>query len=904
MKENTMGSYHTAKKAICHKHSLPLFIALTIAGLAGNHFKFTIFLNIDFIFGSIFGMLALQFFGPGRGIPASALIAGYTYLLWNHPYAIIIMTAEAAVVSWLTERRRVGLVVADTLYWLVIGMPLVYLFYHVVMDVPSSNTYIVMLKQAMNGIANALIARLIFTWYALRYNTSLISYRDIVYNLLVFFVLFPTFTLLAVSSRDNFTETDQRIRSSLTQESLDINQNLETWAVNRKNAIAALAEMSATRSPQQMQPHLEQAKKSDMNFLRIGLVDKNATTTAYFPLIDELGQKNIGKNFSDRPYIPELTSSLKPMLSEVVMGRIGNPRPFVSMLAPVVIHGKYSGYVIGVLGLEQVREQLDKISAKNASLYTLLDKNGNVIMTNRSDQTVMSSFSREKGNLKNLENGVKQWVPIAAANTPISERWKKSYYVLESQIGTQTEWKLILEQPVAPFQKMLHEDYTGKLTLLFLILISSLALAEFLSRKSMTTLENLRKTTCDLPDRLASGESINWPDSSILETRTLIENFQEMSDNIQRYVIELDLLNKSLHQRIEERTSQLANTMNELSIVLENAPIGISRIIDRKQVWVNSKTEQMLQYSKEEMNFQSTRRLYPSDEAYEKLGQEAYPILEQGLVYETVQELVRKDGTHIQVRYIGKALEPNNLAKGTLWLLEDITDKKENEKLAKELRAEKLRSAAFEEKQRHLREKEMLVKDLHDGIGGIISNISLLAQYGNLSKSEHECRTAMQQIADLAVEGTTEVRSFMNSMEEGEATWNNLLAEIRVHCGNMLAPHGTGFNFNTSISEDAPPPGILRYVNIIRIFRELIANIVKHSGASAVTVTFNAEDNIFFLEVKDNGIGFDSKTVKRRGLGNIASRSLAINASFRIFSDNGTCARLEFWSTDSHEEEF
>ena len=51
-----------------------LGVALIAAGLAGNNFNFPIFLNIDFIFRSIFAMLALQFFGLGRGILAAAII--------------------------------------------------------------------------------------------------------------------------------------------------------------------------------------------------------------------------------------------------------------------------------------------------------------------------------------------------------------------------------------------------------------------------------------------------------------------------------------------------------------------------------------------------------------------------------------------------------------------------------------------------------------------------------------------------------------------------------------------------------------------------------------------------------------------------------------------------------------
>ena len=38
------------------------------------------------------------------------------------------MTTEVAIVDWLMKRRNIGMVLADSLFWLFIGMPLVYLF--------------------------------------------------------------------------------------------------------------------------------------------------------------------------------------------------------------------------------------------------------------------------------------------------------------------------------------------------------------------------------------------------------------------------------------------------------------------------------------------------------------------------------------------------------------------------------------------------------------------------------------------------------------------------------------------------------------------------------------------------------------------------------------------------------
>ena len=553
-----MPATPSTKTAVPGTYRVALLFALIVAGLLGNYFKFQIFLNIDFLFGSIFAFLALQFFGLGRGFLAAAIIASSTYFLWNHPYAIIIMTAEVACVGWLMLRSRIGLVLAVTLYWLIIGMPLVYLFYHGVMHVPLSNTYIVMSKQAVNGIANALVARLIFTGFALLSRSALISYHEIIYNLLAFFVLCPALIILAVASRTDYLETDRNIRNSLIRDSGRLSLRLGTWVLNRKSAILNLAEMAASRSPQQMQPYLEQAKKSDINFLRVGLVDAKATITAYYPLLDELGKKNIGKNFADRPYIPILKQTLKPMLSEVVMGRIGNPKPIVSMLSPVVFRGAYGGYIIGVLDLQQLKEHLDKSADENVLLYTLLDKNNSVIMTNRPAQKVMTPFVRDKGTINRLDNRISQWLPVLPENISIMERWRKSVYVTESPIGDLAEWKLILEQPVAPFQKLLYDNYTGKLTMLFLILLVALALAELLSRKIVATLGKLRTLTHELPGRLAKDcTEITWPESGIKETHHLINNFREMADSLTEKFHEIQHINESLERRVEERTAEL-----------------------------------------------------------------------------------------------------------------------------------------------------------------------------------------------------------------------------------------------------------------------------------------------------------------------------------------------------------
>lgn len=553
------------------KVSFGALLALALLGLMGNYFKYPIFFNIDFLFGSIFAMLALQIFGFSSGVAVSVIAAVMTYFLWNHPYAVVIMTLEVAVVGLLMRRRGIGMVLADAIYWLVIGMPLVYAFYHGVMNASMDSTTITMTKQAVNGVANTLVARLLYSGFALSTGSAKIPYRDIIYNLLSFFALCPALILVMISSHQEIEKTDQQIRNDLVQETELVRYRIDVWSQNRINEIGYLAKTAATLTPEEMQPRLVQAHLSNNNFLRMGLVDSAATTTAYSPLIDELGQSNIGKNFADRPFIPRLKESLKPMLSEVVLGQIGVPKPIVSVLAPVVKDNEYGGYVAGILSLNEIADFLKVNAQSTTMLYTLLDGNGNVILTNHKGQKVMQPFARSNGTLQHLDHAISQWIPKLPPNTPQSERWKASSYIADRPIGGLSDWRLILEQPVAPFQKTLYARYAGMLAVLFILLFVSLALAEFISRRAVARVEELTLFTRKLPAELREGATLVWPQSSVTEQHQLIEHFKEMAGSLSKEFIANRELTATLENRVAERTEALAASEEKFRLLIENS---------------------------------------------------------------------------------------------------------------------------------------------------------------------------------------------------------------------------------------------------------------------------------------------------------------------------------------------
>jgi PAS domain S-box-containing protein len=640
------------------KWSLLLFALLTAMGLAGNYFRYEIFFNIQFVFGSIFAFLVLQCLGLRLGIAAAFLISLMTFRLWNHPYAIVIMTAEVAVVGLLQKRRQFGLVLADAIYWLVIGIPLVILFYFGVMRLPFASVEVTLMKQVLNGVANVLVARLLFMAVMYWRRLGLFSLRELIFNLLALFVLLPSLLMMALQSHHDLERTERNARTSLQLAEQRMAPAIENWLHSHINGMEHLAWMAAMQPPAMVQHSLEQMRLSDRDYLRLGLLDSSATSIAYSPLVDELGTKNIGRNFADRPFFSILKRTLKPMLSEVAMARVGVPKPRVMVVAPVMKQGEFAGFVIGVLDMAKVREMIE-LNIRSSSLpkvqYVLLDMQGKVIISSRQEVKPLEPYRRSGGELIALGGGISQWLPDNVRNVSVSDRWMKALYVSESGIGENTQWRLILEQPLQPFQKELYERYATRLAWLFAILLAALAVGEVASRQFVGTLEEVRTISTDIPDRIASGEKIRWPESAILETKKLIDNFRAMAQELVRQFGAIQGLNAELERRVEERTRELQESVENYRQLFEAESDAIVLIENAsgRILKANQAASTMYGYEPEELLSMRNTDLSAEAEQTRKVTRETPPAPDTVITI-PLRLHRKKDGTVFPVEITGR----------------------------------------------------------------------------------------------------------------------------------------------------------------------------------------------------------------------------------------------------------
>lgn len=211
--------------------------------------------------------------------------------------------------------------------------------------------------------------------------------------------------------------------------------------------------------------------------------------------------------------------------------------------------------------------------------------------------------------------------------------------------------------------------------------------------------------------------------------------------------------------------------------------------------------------------------------------------------------------------------------------LQDVTDRVAREQ-------ERARLLELERDRELALQRATLMRNLHDGIAGIATNITLLAELGLESTGADQLRRSLETIRDLGREGMSEVQSFMDTLEEATLTWRSLFANMRRHGTTMLEPHG--------ILVQARPGGErlddrvdrFVYMNVLRVFKEAITNVIKHARATTVTLTLQVGPETTEMGVADDGVGLGASDRPGRGLPSMRARAREVGATLSVESRN------------------
>jgi signal transduction histidine kinase len=177
------------------------------------------------------------------------------------------------------------------------------------------------------------------------------------------------------------------------------------------------------------------------------------------------------------------------------------------------------------------------------------------------------------------------------------------------------------------------------------------------------------------------------------------------------------------------------------------------------------------------------------------------------------------------------------------------------------------------------RERQRFAKELHDGLGPLLSVGKMLLSGFDASKPDdvnEELQRNLQQVVDEAI---ASVREISTNISPHILNDFGLKDAVSSFIKKLRAAEGIDIRFHSNVG-----PRRFSYnaeAIMYRVICELINNTLRHARASEIRINLECEHETLYLDYEDNGTGFDvQQAINNDGMG-------ISNMRYRLNSGNG-----------------
>jgi signal transduction histidine kinase len=225
-------------------------------------------------------------------------------------------------------------------------------------------------------------------------------------------------------------------------------------------------------------------------------------------------------------------------------------------------------------------------------------------------------------------------------------------------------------------------------------------------------------------------------------------------------------------------------------------------------------------------------------------------------------------------------------------LMEAVTPNMTGIIMAEELQREK---EALE--RRYAIQREKIVGELHDGLGGILTTITATAQIAGrmFHKDEARAESMVTSIEGYSREALDFLRTGLIVLEDPEAAVGTISAHVERRYGDLFSAYGMSLQIACDDAARAFRPGAYNTIQMLRTIQESISNIIKHANAKRVHIGFTVETDGLLVSVRDDGKGFDTgKNTPGLGLKSMEKRIAGIGGRFELAASPGRGTQVTF----------
>lgn len=206
-------------------------------------------------------------------------------------------------------------------------------------------------------------------------------------------------------------------------------------------------------------------------------------------------------------------------------------------------------------------------------------------------------------------------------------------------------------------------------------------------------------------------------------------------------------------------------------------------------------------------------------------------------------------------------------------------------------------NSAYQRQHAVLLERERIIADLHDDVGGGLSSIrmmsDLMVQQGSNGNTANTVSFA-QKISVTSKDIAQRMHTIIWSLNVENDTLENFVEYVRQYGISFF--ENSGVHFQCTTDSDIPLHVQLKGVqrkNLFLIIKESFHNILKHAAAQKAVVHIFVGDSILHIQVKDDGNGIKNPNQFGNGLKNMKKRMEEIGGKLEIFSNAGTTIKID-----------
>jgi signal transduction histidine kinase/ligand-binding sensor domain-containing protein len=198
------------------------------------------------------------------------------------------------------------------------------------------------------------------------------------------------------------------------------------------------------------------------------------------------------------------------------------------------------------------------------------------------------------------------------------------------------------------------------------------------------------------------------------------------------------------------------------------------------------------------------------------------------------------------------------------------------------------------------RERSRISKDIHDDLGASLTRIALLAQTArrDLSGSPAQATEQLERIYQAARDSTRTMDEIVWAVNPCRDSLDSLATYIAAYSQEFLSSAGIACRWHFPLDLTPWPVSSEKRHHLFLACKEALNNVVKHAGASQVTLTLTVADAGFVLTVADDGIGLPATPhpagMGGNGLASMRRRMEEMGGSCEISSRPGQGTEVKF----------